>query len=80
MEGEGGTKVKRTAILAVALAFVSIWVVIAAGIPAGWLTDHVRMFGLVMLPTAIVAALLVLYFDWRGRLKRRLLKTTPTRV
>ncbi len=29
--------------------------------------------GLLMLPTAIVASLLVLYFDWRGRLMRRAL-------
>ena len=63
---------KRAAILAVALVFVSIWVVMAAGLTAVWLTEEVRVFGLVMLPTAIVASLLVLYFDWRGRMMRRL--------
>jgi hypothetical protein len=29
--------------------------------------------GLVTLPTAIVASLLVLYFDWRAKLQRRIL-------
>ena len=40
---------------------------------AVWLTDEVRVVALVMLPTAIVASLLVLYFDWRAELQRRLL-------
>jgi hypothetical protein len=31
------------------------------------------MFGLVVLPTAIVAPLLVVYFDWREKLRRRML-------
>ena len=61
---------KRAGILAVALAFVTVWVVLAAGLTAVWLTDEVRVVGLVMLPTAIVASLLVLYFDWRARLMR----------
>ena len=60
-------------ILAVALAFVAIWVVLAAGATAIWLTGEVRVFGLVMVPTAIVAALLVVYFDWREKLRRRML-------
>jgi hypothetical protein len=29
--------------------------------------------GLVILPTVVVASLLVLYFDWRGRFRRRIL-------
>ena len=62
---------KRAAILAVALAFVSVCVVLAAGLTAVGLTEEVRAVGLVMLPTAIAASLLVLYFDWRGRLMRR---------
>jgi hypothetical protein len=37
------------------------------------LTEEVRVFGLVILPTAIVASLLVLYFDWRATLQRRIL-------
>jgi hypothetical protein len=60
-------------ILALGLAFVSIWVVMAAGVAAVWLTDEVRVVGLVILPTAIVASLLVRYFDWRAKLQRRLL-------
>lgn len=62
---------KQTVIAAV-LFFVSIWVVIAAGITAVWLTQEVRVFGLVMLPTAIVAGLLVVYFDWRAKLVSRI--------
>jgi hypothetical protein len=65
--------VKKSTILAVALAFVSIWVVLAAGITAVWLTAGLRVFGLVMLPVAIVASLLVLYFDWRAKLLHRIL-------
>ena len=74
--GAGGITVKnvRTAKnLAVALAFVAIWVVLAAGATAVWLTAEVRAFGLVALLTAIVAALLVVYFDWREKLLRRML-------
>ena len=64
---------EKSAIVGVALAFVSIWVVMAAGVTAVWLTDEVRVFGLVSLPTGVVAALLVLYFDWRAKLQRRIL-------
>jgi hypothetical protein len=53
--------------VAVALSFVSIWVVMTASIAAVWLTEEVSAFGLVVLPTAIVAALLVVYFDWRAK-------------
>jgi uncharacterized membrane protein len=60
-------------ILALALAFVAMWVVLAAGTAAVWLTGEVRVLGLVALPTAIVAALLVVYFDWRENLRRRVL-------
>ena len=60
-------------VLAVALAFATIWVVLAAGAAAIWLTGEVRVFGLVALSTAIVAALLVVYFDWREKLRRRAL-------
>ena len=62
---------RRATVLAVVVALVSLWVVVAAGITAVWLTDEARVFGLVMLPTVIVASLLVLYFDWRGRLRQR---------
>jgi uncharacterized membrane protein len=60
----------------VVLAFVAIWVVLAAGATAVWLTGEVRVFGLVALPTAIVAGLLVVFFDWRERLLRRMLGET----
>jgi len=64
--------VKKAAILAGALALVSIGVVMVAGLTTVWLTEEMRAFGLVMLPTAIVASLLVRYFDWRGRMRRNL--------
>ena len=52
------------------MAFVSAWVVPAANVTAVWLTEEVRVLGLLLLPTAIVASLLVVYFDWRMRLMR----------
>jgi hypothetical protein len=65
-------KVDKATIAALALFFVSIWVVLAAGITAVWLTEEVRVFGLVILPTGIAGSLLVLYFDWRVKLRRRM--------
>ena len=65
--------VRKATVLAVVLAFVGLWVVLAVGATAVWLTGEVRVFGLVALPTAIVASLLVLYFDWREKLLRRML-------
>jgi len=35
------------------------------------LTKEMLVFAFAMLPTAIVASLLVRYFDWRRRLMRR---------
>ena len=64
-------QVDKATIVALALFVVSIWVVLAAGITAVWLTEEVRVFGLVILPTSIVAGLLVVYFDWRAKLRRR---------
>ena len=61
----------KATIVALALVFVSIWVVLTAGITAVWLTEEVRVFALVALPTGIVASLLVAYFDWRAKLRRR---------
>ena len=57
-------------VLAIAVAIVSIWVMMAAGITAVWLTEDMRAVGLVIIPTAIVAGLLVLYFEWRAQLQR----------
>jgi hypothetical protein len=37
-----------------------------------WLPEEVRAFGLVVLPTVTVAALLVVYFDWRAKLLNRI--------
>jgi len=64
-------KVDKATVVALVLLFVSIWVVLAAGITAVWLTEEVRVLGLVILPTGIVAALLVVYFDWRAKLRHR---------
>ncbi len=62
----------KTTVVAVALALFSAWVVMVAGVTAVWLTEEVRVFGLVMLPTVIVAGLLVVYFDWRAKLLSRI--------
>ena len=59
------------AIMVVLLLFVSIFVILTVSIIAVWLTEEVRVFGLVLLPTGIVTALLVLYFDWRTRMRLR---------
>jgi hypothetical protein len=66
--GEIVKKANKQTVVAVVLFFVSLWVVLAAGLTAVWLTEEVRVIGLVMLPTGIVAGLLVVYFDWRARL------------
>jgi hypothetical protein len=71
--------VKKSTVLAVVLVIVSIWVVLAAGLTAVWLTNEVRVIGLVGLPTGIVAALLVLYFDWRAKLQRQILDESDDR-
>jgi len=63
---------KKETIVAVVLFFVSIWVIMAVGITAVWLTEEVRVFGLVALPTTIVTGLLVVYFDWRAKLLNRI--------
>ena len=34
--------------------------------------EKLRVFGLLVLPTAAVTGLLVLYFDWRARLLSRI--------
>ena len=40
----------KATIVALALFFVSIWVVLVAGITAVWLTDEVRVSGLAIEP------------------------------
>lgn len=71
-------KANKETVVALALAFFALWVVLAVGITAVWLTSEVRVFGLVILPTAIVAGLLVVYFDWRAKLRRRVLAERDT--
>ena len=73
-EGKGGLvkKAGKRIIVAAVLFFVSISLVMPAGITAVWLTEQVRAFGLVMLPTAIVAGLLVVYFEWRAKVLNRI--------
>jgi hypothetical protein len=71
-------KVDKATAVALALVFVSIWVLLAAGVAAVWLTEEVRVFGLVILPTGIVAGLLVVYFAWRDNLRRRALSERGT--
>ena len=56
-----------------AFASLAIRGLLAAGATAMWFTNEVRVFALVALPTAAVAALLVVYLDWRERLRRRML-------
>lgn len=67
-------KANKGTIVALARLFVSIWIVLAAGITAVWSTEEVRVFGLVILSTGIVAGgLLIVYFDWRAKLRRRVM-------
>lgn len=63
---------KTSTILAVAIAFVGIWAVMTASITAVWLTEEVRVVGLVAVPTGLVAGLLVVYFEWRTKLQVRI--------
>jgi uncharacterized membrane-anchored protein len=63
--------VRTARILAIATALVSLAIVVALGAIGVWLTAEARMFGLVMLAAGSVAALLVMYFEWRHQLHRR---------
>ncbi len=71
-------KANKETIVTLALLFFSIWVVLAMGVTAVWLTAEVRLFGLVILPTAIVAGLPVVYFEWRAKLRHRVLGDRDT--
>jgi hypothetical protein len=42
------------------------------------LTGELNVFGLVALATAMLASLLVVYFDWREKLRRRMLDNSKT--
>lgn len=61
----------REEIAAVWLFFVSLLVAIVAGLTAVWLTAEIRVFGIVLFPTVAVAAMMILYYDWRPKLSRR---------
>ena len=62
---------KAWRVLTIGIALVSLWAAAAVGNPPMSLTGEVRVVGLVIVP--IVASLLVLYFDWRAKLQRRIL-------
>jgi hypothetical protein len=72
-------KATQREILAIVLAVVSIVAVLAAGATAVWPGSQVRAFALVVLPTALVAGLLVVYFDWRATFRNRLLASRDDR-
>ena len=60
-----------TSTMAVAVAFLSLFIAVLAGATAVWLTSEARVFGLVLLPAAAVAGLLVVYFEWRANVRQR---------
>ena len=64
-------KARTETVVAVMAFFAIIWVTMTNGITAVWLTEEVKVFGLAMLPTAIFAGLLVVFFDWRAKLLGR---------
>ena len=55
------------------LRLVTMLAILGVGITAVWLTSGVRVFGVAIVPTAVVAAALVGYFGWRSSLRRRIL-------
>jgi hypothetical protein len=63
------TNTKLVAIMGV----ISIVTALTVGIAGVWLTGDPRVFGLVGLGAAIVGAALVGYFNWRAKLRRRML-------
>ena len=64
---------KRPTMLAAAVALAGIGVPLAPPGPlAAWLTEEAGAIVMVMVPAAIVASFLVLYFEWRRRLMRRM--------
>ena len=66
-------KATTSEIVAIVIAFITIFVTLTAGVTAVWLTSEVRVFGAVMLPTVVVAGLLVVYFEWRAKLRQQVL-------
>ena len=62
---------RRTTVMTATIALAGGWVVLTAGLTGAWLPEAVLAVARVGLPTAAAATLLVLYFDWRHRLMRR---------
>ena len=62
---------RRTTVMTATIALAGAWVVLTAGPTGAWLPEAVLAVTRVGLPTAAAATLLVLYFDWRHRLMRR---------
>jgi hypothetical protein len=58
------------------MAVMPVVTALTVGIGGVWLTGEVRVFGLVLLATAIVGVGLVGYFNWRANLRRRTLAET----
>jgi hypothetical protein len=59
--------------LIVMMAVIPIVTALTMGIAGVWLRGDPRVFGLVGLGAAIVGAALVGYFNWRAKLRRRIL-------
>jgi hypothetical protein len=59
--------------LIVTMAVMPVVTALTVGIGGVWLTGEVRVFGLVLLAAAIVGVGLVGYFNWRAKLRRRIL-------
>jgi hypothetical protein len=64
------------AVMLVMVVVVGVWMT-AAGLKTPWLTEAFRVFGLLGLPAAIAATLLVRYFTWRARVLRRIRADAP---
>jgi protein-S-isoprenylcysteine O-methyltransferase Ste14 len=63
----------KAAIVAIVLVSLSILVVLTAATMAAQLASEASVFARVILPMAIGAGLLVVYFDWRAKLRNRIL-------
>lgn len=73
------TQATRALTVAVAVTFASILVVVTTAMAAWSPTDEVKVSALVILSTAIVASLLVVYFEWRTRTRRRIVDSRGAR-
>ena len=58
-------------LIMVAMPFLTA---LTLGVGAAWLSGDARMFGVVGLAAAIVGGVLMVYFEWRARLRRRMLE------